>query len=265
MDSRDLKLRCEVAKLVREYSDEIDARLERLYVEQYPHSRANQMDAAVIHDWALFEIRAIAMALETGEYAGLAYDRMFGDMLIDSHNTQFSPFVNGLSSIYFIARITAPVLFQASMGNPVQASAIIDCFEHFIQEVVDYNCELYMAETGKKRALSRTWDLMGQIDPGDGVVDTPALRYLPVEESSVMPPQANSYDFFEPPVSGEALSRREREVLALIVEGKTNSEIAGCLGISLSTVKNHVAHIFDKYGVNNRASLVGSVLRSNLS
>ena len=54
----------------------------------------------------------------------------------------------------------------------------------------------------------------------------------------------------------EPLSEREKEVLALIVEGLSNSEIAGRLYISLSTVKGHTAHIFGKLGVRSRTQAV---------
>jgi DNA-binding CsgD family transcriptional regulator len=49
-----------------------------------------------------------------------------------------------------------------------------------------------------------------------------------------------------------ALSPRETEVLALIVAGKTNDEIAKALFVSLSTVKTHIASIFAKTGARNR-------------
>lgn len=48
------------------------------------------------------------------------------------------------------------------------------------------------------------------------------------------------------------LSRREKEVLELLIQGKTNLEIADLLFISLSTVKTHIRAIFDKTGVKNR-------------
>jgi len=50
-----------------------------------------------------------------------------------------------------------------------------------------------------------------------------------------------------------SLSRREREVLALITEGLGNAEIAERLSISEKTVRNHVSHLFDKLGVWTRA------------
>jgi DNA-binding NarL/FixJ family response regulator len=48
------------------------------------------------------------------------------------------------------------------------------------------------------------------------------------------------------------LTAREREVLGMIVDGKSNSEIAWALRISLHTVKAHVARILHKLGVASR-------------
>lgn len=58
----------------------------------------------------------------------------------------------------------------------------------------------------------------------------------------------------------ETCSPREREVVDLLVQGKTNGEIAAALNIRQNTVKNHVARIFDKFGVNTRAALVAQVM-----
>jgi NarL family two-component system response regulator LiaR len=56
----------------------------------------------------------------------------------------------------------------------------------------------------------------------------------------------------QPSPPGGDLTPREREVLALIVEGKSNLQIARDLGISLSTARFHVSTIIDKLGVDNR-------------
>lgn len=52
------------------------------------------------------------------------------------------------------------------------------------------------------------------------------------------------------------LTRREAEVAKLLCCGRTNADIAACLGIGLATVKTHLMHIFEKAGVENRSSLV---------
>lgn len=55
-----------------------------------------------------------------------------------------------------------------------------------------------------------------------------------------------------PRAAPESLTARERDVLRLVVLGKTNREIGRELAISLSTVKMHVEHIIAKLGVVDR-------------
>jgi DNA-binding NarL/FixJ family response regulator len=52
------------------------------------------------------------------------------------------------------------------------------------------------------------------------------------------------------------LSSRELEVVALIVAGYTNKDLAQKLGISENTAKHHLTNIFNKLGVSNRLELV---------
>ncbi len=54
------------------------------------------------------------------------------------------------------------------------------------------------------------------------------------------------------------LSERERTVLALVARGSTNTEAAAALFISETTVKTHLAHIYTKLGVSDRASAVAA-------
>lgn len=51
-----------------------------------------------------------------------------------------------------------------------------------------------------------------------------------------------------------ALTARELEILRLVREGKTNTEIAGELWVSPGTVKKHLEHVYEKLGVASRAA-----------
>jgi two-component system, NarL family, response regulator LiaR len=67
-----------------------------------------------------------------------------------------------------------------------------------------------------------------------------------------------------PPVPGLDLTEREREVLALMIEGLNNTQIAGRLTVSPSTVKSHVSNILSKLGVASRTEAVTLALRSRI-
>jgi len=67
--------------------------------------------------------------------------------------------------------------------------------------------------------------------------------------------------------SGDAydtLSLREKEVLQLIAEGKSNKEIATLLGISPNTVAVHRAHVMERLGIHRTAELVLFAVRKGL-
>jgi NarL family two-component system response regulator LiaR len=73
------------------------------------------------------------------------------------------------------------------------------------------------------------------------------------------------------PISGQepsetfGLTPREREVLALMVEGLNNPEIAERLVVSRSTAKAHVSNILSKLGVSNRAEAITMALQHRLA
>lgn len=58
------------------------------------------------------------------------------------------------------------------------------------------------------------------------------------------------------------LTRREREVLALVARGLTNRQIAAALTISLHTATRHVVHVFDKLAVHSRAEATAWYVRT---
>ena len=68
----------------------------------------------------------------------------------------------------------------------------------------------------------------------------------------------------QPPEPGLDLTEREREVLALMVEGQINAKIAEELNVSPFTVKSHVSNILFKLGVASRTEAVTLALRHKI-
>jgi DNA-binding NarL/FixJ family response regulator len=66
------------------------------------------------------------------------------------------------------------------------------------------------------------------------------------------------------PERSAALSAREREVLALVAQGRSNRLIARELFVSEATVKTHLVHIYTKLGVADRAAAVATGYRQGI-
>jgi DNA-binding NarL/FixJ family response regulator len=66
----------------------------------------------------------------------------------------------------------------------------------------------------------------------------------------------NAADVPQAPEADGRLTAREKQVLQLIAEGKSNKEIAGLLGLSVNTVSVHRANIMEALGIHRTAELV---------
>ncbi|GAK49099.1 hypothetical protein U14_00317 [Candidatus Moduliflexus flocculans] len=75
----------------------------------------------------------------------------------------------------------------------------------------------------------------------------------PDTRQMVTPDSTNSIDEF---CTKFQLSSREKEVLLLLLQGQTNSQIAERLFISINTAKTHISNIYQKIGVNRRYELL---------
>ncbi|HSP53154.1 MAG TPA: response regulator transcription factor [Cryobacterium sp.] len=64
--------------------------------------------------------------------------------------------------------------------------------------------------------------------------------------------------------SSRALSARELEVLTLVAEGRSNTDVARHLHLSETTVKSHLAHIYPKLGVSSRTAAVAAARQAGL-
>jgi NarL family two-component system response regulator LiaR len=68
----------------------------------------------------------------------------------------------------------------------------------------------------------------------------------------------------QPPAPGLDLTEREREVLTLMIDGLNNTQIAGRLSVSQSTIKSHVSNILSKLGAASRTEAVALALRNRI-
>jgi two-component system, NarL family, response regulator LiaR len=68
----------------------------------------------------------------------------------------------------------------------------------------------------------------------------------------------------QPPAPGLTLTKRELEVLFLMVEGLNNTQIAGRLKVKPSTIKSHVSNIISKLEVSSRTEAVTLALRQKI-
>jgi DNA-binding NarL/FixJ family response regulator len=136
-------------------------------------------------------------------------------------------------------------------GGPRLAATVRDVRQHrgarFVITVLDAT-----DATSLRRALEAG---------SDGVIAVEDLAaVLPVAIQSVMvgltviPRQARHQ------LAAPALSHRERQVLAFVVEGCTNAEIGARLFLAESTVKSHLSGAFAKLGVRSRRDAVALVL-----
>ena len=78
----------------------------------------------------------------------------------------------------------------------------------------------------------------------------PKVSQTPASQTKSMLKQTTVQSLLEP------LSERERQVLQLLAQGRSNQQIAQTLVIAIDTVKRHVSHIFSKLGVTNRVQAV---------
>ncbi|GAA1559058.1 response regulator transcription factor [Kribbella hippodromi] len=64
--------------------------------------------------------------------------------------------------------------------------------------------------------------------------------------------------------SGPSLTEREVEILTLLASGKSNRDLAKLLFVSEATVKSHLAHIYSKLEVDNRAGAVNRAIEQRI-
>jgi len=114
-------------------------------------------------------------------------------------------------------------------------------FEHFVVGYIAEILEMFCANP--IRAV--------RLQGGSGKQYHYLLRSAPNDEETEQVPASEIGKAAPSDVTGN-LSAREREVLLLVADGRTNEEIGVTLGISKKTAQHHVAHGYRKLGVTGR-------------
>jgi len=102
-----------------------------------------------------------------------------------------------------------------------------------------------LSVTELTRALQTVFD--GSLYVPSSLADVDALS----EDAMANGPEWTEAEAMDP---AHILTRRQQDVLDLLIQGKSNKEIASALKLSEGTVKIHLAAIFRHFGVNNRAA-----------
>lgn len=126
--------------------------------------------------------------------------------------------------------------------------------EDYLNEVLSAGASGYMLKNAGKQEII---DNIGKVMNGEkvfskAVSDLMAESFLKKHEAPEQRPVA------------EALTKREKEILKLIIEGKTNQAIGEQLFISPRTVETHRANLMHKLGVKNTAALVRKAIKHDL-
>jgi len=107
----------------------------------------------------------------------------------------------------------------------------------------------------KKSAGAELANAIRAVHRGGLVLDPEVARTAMEEGGAAAPGDADPY---------ESLTDREKQVLKLVAEGRSNKEVAEVLGISVKTAMSHREHVMEKLGVHNRTELVRFAIKKGV-
>ena len=105
----------------------------------------------------------------------------------------------------------------------------------------------------------------GYVDKASALDELPRAIRLVMQEKMYLSPNVTRDALGQPVAPGAVISRRERQVLALLAAGKRSPEIATQLNISVATVEAHRRNIMRKLGLHTIAELTKYAIRKGLT
>ena len=126
--------------------------------------------------------------------------------------------------------------------------------ESYVLRALNAGVKGYLLKESAEEDLLRAARAVSQGKP----FFSPAITQTLLEDYMRVLKQEGLSDTFE------LLTAREKEVLQLLAEGKTNKEVASILDVSLYTVESHRTNLMQKLNVHNTAEIVLYAVRKNL-
>jgi NarL family two-component system response regulator LiaR len=197
-----------------------------LLIEDHPLTRHGLVSC--LEDTGRCSVTGTAGSLEEGrrfiEAAGILPDLIILDILLGTEN--------GLEFLDFLKS------FCKTRNIPMPAVLVCSVFEDpfRVRTALQMGAAGYIPKSASEEELLRAIDT---VLPGGQFID-PRLK-LKIGQAP------GAYGKF---------TRREREILTMIKQNRTNQRIAGEFAISLRTVENHISHIYLKTGCSTRQELI---------
>ncbi len=132
--------------------------------------------------------------------------------------------------------------------------------EQYLYELVRAGAKGYLVKDSEPQ---RVVEAIRHVHRGDSYMSPELMKKL-LEEFRRLP-EGGTVVRERPRTGVEALTARELEILQLIVEGRTNAQIARTLYISEKTVKNHITNILRKLDLEDRTQAAVFALRHGLA
>lgn len=125
--------------------------------------------------------------------------------------------------------------------------------DDLVQQVIQAGARGYILKDDADRVLIAAVEAASQHKP-----------YFSTRITTAVPDDSAASPSDTPKPTRARLTPREREILQLLAEGKSNKEVAGLLGISVNTAEAHRANIMLKLGVHSLAELVHYAIRNKI-
>lgn len=229
------------------------------------HPHANRLEGGVVKCDAG---TVIIQILSEKDFSEIAIDRFrVATLLVKAHLREICVdlYNRRVRERLFLARREAQSAAFVAQGRaiiPYNPAAVAFCDACWDADVVEHEMTEEQADqfwptitSSWKNPVDPQWTKI-HMDLGCGVMDIHAIRRHNGDAVIMFTPP-----YREPPeVDIPMLTRRQRDIMDWIAEGKTSAEAAIILDISPRTVEKHLEAIFQRFGVENRVAAVRTYL-----